>query len=95
MGNSNIEPCFSIFHFNDVYDIQPHKTGTRGICNFEAHLQKLRKENPTSLTLFSGDAFSPSILTNIYGGEQMVFALNKLGIDAACYGNHEFDLDEE
>jgi 5'-nucleotidase len=40
------------------------------------------------MLLFSGDCFSPSILSNIYEGEQMVRALNKLGIHVACYGNH-------
>jgi 5'-nucleotidase len=59
-----------------------------GVCHFKAKVEELRKENPKAITLFSGDCFSPSTLTNIKGGEQMVFALNKMGIDCACYGNH-------
>jgi 2',3'-cyclic-nucleotide 2'-phosphodiesterase (5'-nucleotidase family) len=39
-----------------------------------------------------GDALSPSILSSINRGYQMVHSLNQLGIDAACYGNHEFDF---
>ena len=73
----------TVFHFNDVYDIQPNKKGTGGIVNFEANLRQLKKEHPRHIVLFSGDCFSPSVLTNIYEGRQMVYALNKLGIDVA------------
>lgn len=79
---------FTILHFNDVYDIQPNKKGLAGIVNFEANLRQLKLKYPANLILFSGDCFSPSILTNIYYGKQMVYALNKLGIDYACFGNH-------
>lgn len=55
----------------------------------------MKEKYPKNILLFSGDCFSPSILTNIFEGKQMVTSLNKLGIDVACYGNHEFDLDSE
>lgn len=45
--------------------------------------------------LFSGDAFSPSILSEIHKGEQMILPLNSLGIDVACLGNHDLDFAEE
>jgi 5'-nucleotidase len=79
-------------HFNDVYDIQPTKKGNFGIVNFEAYLRKLKANHPNNIVLFSGDCFSPSILSNIYEGKQMVTSLNKLKIDVACFGNHEFDF---
>jgi 5'-nucleotidase len=75
-------------HFNDVYDIQPNKKGKAGVVNFEAYLRKLKAKFPKHLVLFSGDAFSPSILSNIFEGKQMVKGLNKLGIDVAEFGNH-------
>jgi 2',3'-cyclic-nucleotide 2'-phosphodiesterase (5'-nucleotidase family) len=75
-----VEPLFTILHFNDVYDIQPNKKGNAGIVNFEAYIRKLRIKYPKSITLFSGDCLSPSILSNIYHGKQMVKALNKLKI---------------
>ena len=81
-----------ILHFNDVYDIQPKtKTKTAGAYYFKAHLDRHR--TPDSLVLFSGDAFSPSILSNIFMGYQMVHCLNTFGVDVACFGNHEFDFD--
>lgn len=76
-----------ILHFNDVYDIQPKKkTNSAGAYYFKAYLDKYR--DPLTLTLFSGDAFSPSVLSNIFEGNQMVHCLNKMHIDAACFGNH-------
>ncbi len=93
MENSpKAQPLLTIIHFNDVYDLQP-KGGSMGVCNFKAKIDQLRKEHPNAITLFSGDCFSPSTLTNIKGGGQMVYALNEVGIDCACFGNHEFDLD--
>lgn len=87
----NLEvPLLRILHFNDVYDIEPNKTGDAGAYYFKAHLDQHR--NDRTLTLFSGDAFSPSNLSLIFDGEQMVHCLNQLRIDAACYGNHEFDF---
>lgn len=60
-----------------------------GICNFKAMLDDMReKAGENCLVLFSGDAFSPSILSTSREGWQMVKALNALKIDAACYGNH-------
>lgn len=93
MQSLSKEPLFTIFHFNDVYDIQPNKKGKCGIVNFEAYLRSLKEKYPNHLVLFSGDAFSPSILSNIFEGQQMVTSLNKLSIDASCYGNHEFDYE--
>lgn len=32
------------------------------------------------------------MLSNVYQGQQMVKPLNAFGIDAACFGNHDFDF---
>jgi|JI6StandDraft_1071083.scaffolds.fasta_scaffold148974_2 5'-nucleotidase len=83
-----------LIHFNDVYDIQPTgKNGEGGAYYFKALLDKKRTDN--TLTLFSGDAFSPSILTSLFHGWQMVQCLQHFKIDAACFGNHEFDFEIE
>lgn len=89
-----MRPALTIIHFNDVYDIQP-KGGSMGVCNFKAKVEQLREQFPQALTLFSGDCMSPSTLTNIKEGWQMVHALNALGVDCACFGNHEFDFDSD
>lgn len=91
-ANSSIDtPILTIIHFNDVYDIQP-KGGSMGVVNFKAKLDELKSLYPDALVLFSGDCFSPSTLTNIKEGWQMVYSMNKMGVDVACFGNHEFDF---
>ena len=38
------------------------------------------------ITLFSGDAFNPSLESSVTKGRHMVSILNELGPDAACVG---------
>ena len=52
----------------------------------------MKNKTDNTLTLFSGDAFSPSTLGLIYEGQQMVKPLNSINIDVACCGNHDFDF---
>ncbi|KAL4937954.1 Metallo-dependent phosphatase-like protein [Aspergillus oleicola] len=77
-------------HFNDVYHVPSPSVLTRFL--------KLRHEfaasNPSAqtLTLFSGDAFSPSLEASVLEGEQALPLLDLVGIDIGCYGNHDFDF---
>lgn len=81
----------TILHFNDVYEIQPVDKGKRGGAARVATLvDQYRSLKP--LILFSGDALSPSVMSSVFKGEQMIAAFNQLGLNAATYGNHEFDF---
>ncbi|CAD8112017.1 unnamed protein product [Paramecium sonneborni] len=80
-----------ILHFNDVYDIQEQvKDPVGGASRFVYVLHQLQKHLNT-LTLFSGDIFAPSALSNIYRGDQMLYPIQQFNIDVACPGNHDFD----
>ncbi|KAJ1948861.1 hypothetical protein FBU59_001401 [Linderina macrospora] len=81
-----------ILHFNDVYHVAAGtKEPVGGAARF-AHLMHTLQQDPSpTLTLFSGDAYFPSLESSISCGEHMLPVLNKLGIDAATLGNHEFD----
>ncbi|KAF8840285.1 5'-nucleotidase [Paxillus ammoniavirescens] len=83
----------SFLHFNDVYHItQPTVLGRL------AHVFRKAKDVPESerpITIFSGDAFSPSLESSVMKGEHMVPVLNHLLVDVACYGNHDFDFGED
>ena len=79
--------------FNDVYEIQPVDKGTLGGAARVATLVKqLRAQNPNTLVLFAGDLLSPSVMSGVFKGEQMVAALNSIGVDYATLGNHELDF---
>lgn len=47
------------------------------------------------LVLFSGDCYSPSLMSVITNGAQMPPVLNEAGVRAAVFGNHEFDFGVE
>ncbi|KAJ2398741.1 hypothetical protein GGI23_003062, partial [Coemansia sp. RSA 2559] len=83
-----------ILHFNDVYHVAPGDIDpVGGAARFKTLLHTLQqKENmPPTLTLFSGDAYFPSLESSISRGEHMLPILNSLNIDASTFGNHEFD----
>lgn len=44
------------------------------------------KAQPNLITLFSGDAFNPSLESTVTKGRHMVPVLNKIGTDVACVG---------
>lgn len=65
--NQSISPKLSLLHFNDVYDVQPEASEPKGgAAYFCALLNQYRKAE--TLTMFSGDAFSPSLLSAEYRG---------------------------
>lgn len=47
------------------------------------------------LVLEAGDAFQGSLFFTAYGGQAEAEMLNRIGIDAMVYGNHEFDRGPE
>jgi len=90
--------ALTILHFNDVYNVEPRqKHPVGGLSRFVTRIKQLREEalsrgEPEALVLFSGDAYNPSITSTTTHGKHMVQALNYIGIDVACYGNHDFDF---
>lgn len=58
-------PDLRILHFNDVYDIQPDtREPVGGFARFRTVLERYNEKvggGSTTLTLFSGDAFNPSL----------------------------------
>lgn len=86
----------TVIHFNDVYEVAGILEGgvRRGGMSRAAHVvNQERKRNPDrTFAVFAGDLLSPSVLSNLFEGEQMIDILNQMKIDAASLGNHEFDF---
>ncbi|GLC44409.1 hypothetical protein PLESTB_000472700 [Pleodorina starrii] len=82
----------TILHFNDVYNIEEQarepKGGAARLC---AKVNEFRESGANPLVLFSGDCYNPSLMSTITLGKQMVPVLNKLNVNVACIGNHDFD----
>ena len=89
----------TIVHFNDVYEVSGIFSDgkRRGGLGHAAHIiEKARARNPNrTFVTFGGDAISPSTLSSLFNGEQMIDMFNKMGINMAVLGNHEFDYGEQ
>jgi len=86
---------------NDVYEIAPVSGGKEGGMARVATLKKqYLTTNPNTFLVMSGDFLNPSVYNSLtYNGRrirgaQMVEAMNSAGIDFVCFGNHEFDINE-
>lgn len=88
----------TILHFNDVYQVSgvfdKKARVRRGGMSRAAHVINMeRKRNPNrTFAVFAGDLLSPSVLSDLFEGAHMVDILNKMKLDAASLGNHEFDF---
>eukprot|EP01065_Artemidia_motanka_P017831 TRINITY_DN2122_c0_g2_i2.p1 TRINITY_DN2122_c0_g2~~TRINITY_DN2122_c0_g2_i2.p1 ORF type:complete len:1087 (+),score=246.41 TRINITY_DN2122_c0_g2_i2:112-3261(+) len=83
---------FSLLHFNDVYHIQAMaKEPVGGAARF-THLVNAFKEAYRCPILFSGDCYNPSLMSTVTKGKHMTPVLQALDIEAACFGNHDFDF---
>jgi 2',3'-cyclic-nucleotide 2'-phosphodiesterase (5'-nucleotidase family) len=81
----------TFLHTNDVYEIAP-VGGQGGLAELGTLLKQERARSEHSITTFGGDLISPSLLSGLTKGSQMIDVMNRLGIDIAVPGNHEFDF---
>jgi 2',3'-cyclic-nucleotide 2'-phosphodiesterase (5'-nucleotidase family) len=86
---------------NDVYEIAPVSGGKEGGMARVATLKKqYLKTNPNTFLVMSGDFLSPSVYNSLtyndkrIRGAQMIETMNIAGMDFVCFGNHEFDINE-
>jgi 2',3'-cyclic-nucleotide 2'-phosphodiesterase (5'-nucleotidase family) len=89
------EPTTITFlHTNDVYEISP-QDGQGGLAELMTLLKQQRAGAGHNITTFGGDLISPSVLSGLTQGTQMIELYNLLGNDIAVLGNHEFDFGPE
>eukprot|EP00804_Cyclotella_cryptica_P006694 CCRYP_008652-RA/>CCRYP_008652-RA protein AED:0.08 eAED:0.08 QI:0/0.75/0.6/1/1/1/5/76/565 len=81
----------SFIHFNDVYNVEKAPPFVASVKAAKRSLEHVDSKRHV-FTFFSGDAFSPSAMSTVLRGEQMIPVLNALSIDAACLGNHDLDF---
>jgi 2',3'-cyclic-nucleotide 2'-phosphodiesterase (5'-nucleotidase family) len=79
---------------NDVYEITPVQ-GKGGLAELMTLLRAERATATHHLTTVNGDFLSPSVMSALLKGAQMVALFNTLGVDAVVFGNHEFDFGPE
>jgi len=84
----------TFLHTNDMDQISGVK-GNGGFAELSAMLMAERKRSPNAITTFGGDLISPSILSGLTKGTQMIELMNAVNADVAVLGNHEFDFGPE
>ena len=90
-GEPSVQITF--VQFNDHYVLEPIQEGERGgMARIATLVKQIRAESRHTLLALAGDTLSPSIMSTLLRGEQMVAAWNLLGLDVATFGNHEFDF---
>ncbi len=84
----------TLLHINDVYEIAPIK-GQGGLAELMTLLRQERAQHANTITTVGGDFLSPSVLSGITKGAQMIELFGALGVDLVSFGNHEFDFGPE
>jgi 5'-nucleotidase len=84
----------TFLQFNDHYILEPaDREGQKGgMARIATLVARTRAESPHTLLALAGDTISPSVMSAVLRGEQMIAAWNLLGLDVATFGNHEFDF---
>jgi 2',3'-cyclic-nucleotide 2'-phosphodiesterase (5'-nucleotidase family) len=86
----------TILQLNDLYDIMPVEKGKKGgLARIATLRDRISKETPDAVLVLAGDFVSPSTMSSVFQGSQMVATLNAAGLDLATFGNHEFDFGEQ
>ena len=65
--------------------------GKGGMARVSTKIKELRKLNPNTVVLDSGDYLVGTPYFNYFRGETEIKAMNLIGFDAITIGNHEFD----
>jgi 5'-nucleotidase len=90
---SDADVRITLLQINDVYTLEPVDEGRRGgMARLATLVKRIRRENPATVVVLSGDTLSPSVASTLLQGRHMIAGFNALGLDLATFGNHEFDF---
>lgn len=103
-GPAEPGPEFTVLFFNDMHGhLSPFsvKTGTGtqevgGVARVAALIKSIRTENDQkgvkTFVLIAGDILQGTPMSTIFHGEPDIACFNRMGVNAAAVGNHEFDF---
>ncbi|WP_010500958.1 5'-nucleotidase [Paenibacillus elgii] len=84
-------PSVSLLYFNDGHEISPviDKLGTRGgVARIKTLVDSVAGEK---IVAFGGDLGGGTLFGGVFKGHPMVEAFNRLPVDVANFGQHDFD----
>jgi 5'-nucleotidase len=92
------EKSLVILHLNDTHSrIEPMPpndarfAGKGGVVRQDLYIREVRNVEENVLVFHCGDMVQGTPYFNLFGGEVEIAVANRMGVDAACLGNHEFD----
>jgi len=92
------EKSLVILHFNDTHSrIEPFPLNDArnpdkgGAVRQGTYIKEVRKKEKNTLVFHSGDMVQGTPYFTLFGGDAEIAIANRMKIDAACFGNHEFD----
>ena len=92
------EKTFSLMYFQDAHEITPvtRADGERGsISRLSTVINQQQSLYPNSSVVFGGDLAGGTLFGGLYRGEPFVEAFNRIGVDVASFGQHDFDFGAE
>ena len=78
----------TFLHVNDIDDID-------NFAELQTLMRQARADHAHTVTTVGGDFISPSVLSALDQGANIIAMLNAVGVDVAVFGNHEFDFGPE
>ncbi|WP_243299278.1 bifunctional metallophosphatase/5'-nucleotidase [Bacillus litorisediminis] len=88
----------TVLYFNDAHEISPvvNSYGDRGgVARLKTVIDRVRLENPKTIVTFGGDLGGGTLFGGVFRGYPMVEAFNRMNLDLANFGQHDFDFGSE
>ena len=85
----------TFLYFNDGHQLSPvmDSDGTRGgVARLKTVIDKQKETDKEALVLFGGDLAGGTLFGGVFKGFPMVEAFNRLPVDYATFGQHDFDF---
>jgi 5'-nucleotidase len=85
----------TVLYFNDGHQIMPvvDRWGERGgVARLKTLVDRERRERPGTVAVFGGDLAGGTLFGGVFQGFPMIEAFNRLPLDLASFGQHDFDF---
>ncbi|HXQ42719.1 MAG TPA: metallophosphoesterase, partial [Candidatus Udaeobacter sp.] len=81
----------TLVHMADVFELEPADQ-KGGLAEAAGLIRTLRAKQINTVVTFGGDLISPSFMSSLTQGRQMIELMNDIGVAYAALGNHDFDF---